>query len=227
VPDNLTTECSLCHVLLSTGTCTHLIDFGDGRVGMKRSTWESLVTDRHLLREKERAEYDAECKAVNRRSAVVPEVELRVLIGVPACGKSTLAERWLDDGEVDAIVSSDGIRKELTGSEENFSKDPDVWDLVRERTEGHLRRGKSVVIDATNLLPEHRKMWLDIAENANVGVLVYRVHAASGLVHRRNDFRQRVVPDDVMDEMWQRWFAFCDTTTLNTEGFWNVIDVNG
>jgi len=50
---DLTTVCSLCGVTMSTGDCNHLIDFGDGRVGMKRSEWESLIEDWLRLRDKE------------------------------------------------------------------------------------------------------------------------------------------------------------------------------
>jgi hypothetical protein len=46
-PDDV---CSLCHVKMSTGPCTHLIDLGEGRVGMPRSVWNELVADRLILR---------------------------------------------------------------------------------------------------------------------------------------------------------------------------------
>lgn len=45
----LTEECSLCHVPLSTGSCKHLLDLGDGRVALSRSVWESLIEDHHAL----------------------------------------------------------------------------------------------------------------------------------------------------------------------------------
>ena len=43
--------CSLCHVVLGTGTCNHLLDLGDGRVVIPRDVWEDLVEDRLELRE--------------------------------------------------------------------------------------------------------------------------------------------------------------------------------
>lgn len=45
LPDGslLDTECSLCHVPLSTRTCRHLLDLGDGRVVVPRAVWEDLV----------------------------------------------------------------------------------------------------------------------------------------------------------------------------------------
>lgn len=48
-PGPLEEICTLCHVLLSTGTCRHLLDLGHGRVGMPRKVWEDLVEDRLKL----------------------------------------------------------------------------------------------------------------------------------------------------------------------------------
>jgi hypothetical protein len=50
IPADTETVCSLCHVVLSTEGCDHLADLGDGRIVVKRSSWESLVEDRWALR---------------------------------------------------------------------------------------------------------------------------------------------------------------------------------
>jgi hypothetical protein len=49
-------ECSLCHVPREREICDHLVDLGDGRIIIKRSTWERLVTDRLAYREMVRRE---------------------------------------------------------------------------------------------------------------------------------------------------------------------------
>ena len=55
----LTTTCSLCGVLFSTGTCNHLLDLGDGRVALSREVWVGLVEDRIRLKSIDMAEIGA------------------------------------------------------------------------------------------------------------------------------------------------------------------------
>lgn len=53
---NLDQTCVLCHIVIGTETCTHLLDLGDGRVVIPRRVWEDLVEDRLRLRELEATE---------------------------------------------------------------------------------------------------------------------------------------------------------------------------
>jgi hypothetical protein len=53
-PNLLDMMCSLCHVKMSTGPCHHLLELDDGRIGLPRVEWESLIEDRLRLREMER-----------------------------------------------------------------------------------------------------------------------------------------------------------------------------
>lgn len=75
---------------------------------------------------------------------------LTVLVGLPACGKSYYANKYKDKKKI-KIVSSDSIRKELYGKEEEQGDPSKVFKIMYERTLTYLRDGFNVIYDATNI----------------------------------------------------------------------------
>lgn len=74
---------------------------------------------------------------------------LAFLVGLPASGKSTFAKQKEMSGY--KIHSSDAIRKELYG-DENEQKDGDkVFQLLYKRVAQDLKNGKDCVLDSTGL----------------------------------------------------------------------------
>lgn len=126
---------------------------------------------------------------------------LHLMIGIPGCGKSTYA-RNLAEETGGRIVSSDGIREELTGTEEYLypERDGEVFGLFRSRVSEWIREG-DVIADATNthvkdwrtyigLCPEgsdYRAYWFDIGPD------IAMVRMAG---------RKRQVPREVLERMW-------------------------
>lgn len=145
--------------------------------------------------------------------------ELRVLVGIPASGKSTLAHQWLADGEVDMVVSSDAVRAELTGDMRDLSRDADVWRTVEGRVAAGLGADVRVAIDSTNLIPEYRKRWVDMARSFGVVPVAFRVPCDFGLALFRNSDRDDPVPLDAMERMWENWVFHCKAPILEAEGF--------
>lgn len=93
-------------------------------------------------------------------------VEFIMLVGIPASGKSTLVEQYRSAGY--AVISSDAIREEQTeGLSMNGLTDQErgeinrqVFDTVRREVQAHLKKGHSVVMDATNLSRKNRMGFL-------------------------------------------------------------------
>ena len=81
-----------------------------------------------------------------------------ILVGVAGSGKSSLVEKSFDKDTV--IVSSDKIRKELTGVYANLEHEKDVWEIYFKRI--NILRDSNpdcvIIADSTNIINEHRKI---------------------------------------------------------------------
>lgn len=80
-------------------------------------------------------------------------------VGISGSGKST----WIKtlEGQGYEVVSPDEIRRELTGSISDQSRNKDVFPIAFQRTIDFLNAGKNVIFDATNVTSYHRKQMLD------------------------------------------------------------------
>lgn len=128
---------------------------------------------------------------------------LYIMCGIPGSGKSTIAKS-ISEEKGSMIICPDSIRKELTGREEEQSKNPEVFALAYERTEKALLQGESVVFDATNISKRDRKNFLDrLGFDHEVIAIVVSADLSTCL--RRNAERQRNVPEDVIRRMHERF----------------------
>lgn len=72
-----------------------------------------------------------------------------ILIGLPASGKSTYAEKIKNDNTV--VLSSDSIRKEIYGNESIQGNPKEIFDTLYSRMRSALSENKDVIVDATNI----------------------------------------------------------------------------
>ena len=129
-----------------------------------------------------------------------------VLVGLPASGKSTFAEsislNYKHFGYPCVVHSSDAIRKELWGSEEDQQHPEIVFEEMRQRTKRSLSEGVSVVYDATNLSRKRRVGLLqDLGKDFKGKKICAVVLARPEEILRRNSARERHVPEDVIHRM--------------------------
>lgn len=93
-------------------------------------------------------------------------MELIFFVGIPASGKSTLANQYREQGY--QVLSSDEIRSRITGGTplESYSDRErrqiltQVFETVHRLCAEALTQGKSVVVDATNLSRKRRMHFL-------------------------------------------------------------------
>jgi predicted kinase len=138
---------------------------------------------------------------------------LFIPIGIPGCGKSRMAT-YLGDVH---RVSTDAIRQVLTGDESNQDANGEVFKRFHAQIAYHLRRSQNVYADATNLTgrvdlrrivdevnAEYRAMVNPYGSLRPVRTHVILFRNLSQAL-QRNAARERVVPDDVMLKMIQRY----------------------
>jgi protein phosphatase len=95
----------------------------------------------------------------------IPELCLVVLIGASGSGKSTFAKRHFKPTEV---LSSDICRGWVSDDDNNQAATPDAFAVLQFIARKRLERGLLTVIDATNVRPEDRKVYVSLAREYHV-----------------------------------------------------------
>jgi protein phosphatase len=99
------------------------------------------------------------------RRIEIPELSLVLLVGASGSGKSTFARRSFLETEV---LSSDRFRGWLADDENDQSVTADAFDALRYVAGKRLALGRIVVVDATNVQPEARKYFVELARAHDV-----------------------------------------------------------
>ena len=95
-------------------------------------------------------------------------MQIIVPIGISGSGKTRLYKMRYSDY---ALVSPDLIRKELTGSISDQTRNKDVFKEVDRRVENLVARGESFFYDATNVNTEFRKAFTDRFRGTDVKIV--------------------------------------------------------
>ena len=90
----------------------------------------------------------------------IPELSFVVLVGVSGCGKSCFARKHFKPTEV---LSSDYCRGRVANHENDLTATEDAFDLLHYIARKRLKNGLLTVVDATNVHPEDREKYVQIA----------------------------------------------------------------
>ena len=95
-------------------------------------------------------------------------IRLVLMIGIAGSGKSTIAKILKEtydrvDSQQSVIVSSDSIRAEILGSENDQTANDKVFTEVRKRINNNLSK-RTVIVDATNINIKNRRSILEIGK---------------------------------------------------------------
>lgn len=130
-----------------------------------------------------------------------------MLSGLPGSGKSHYArsfQKEMKGAEEPEVVwlSSDLIRKELYGSEEEQGDPKRVFEQMRLRTEQALKEGKTVLYDACNLNSKKRTAFLNNIRKYDCEKICVLFAVPYEICLKRNEERARKVPEDVIKRMY-------------------------
>ena len=100
-------------------------------------------------------------------------VNLIVMVGLSASGKSTVAENLAKKNDA-IIISSDKLREELFNNVNDTEHNAQVFSELNKRVKSNLLAGKNVIVDATNLTIKSRKNILNTVNQVkNSGVEIH------------------------------------------------------
>ena len=134
---------------------------------------------------------------------------LITLCAVAGAGKSTYAKHYKMNHKDENvfIVSSDEIRKELTGVYSNLNYEKEVWDLYFKRID-ILRDSNpdcTIIADSTNILNKYRKILGEIPGfDKKTLVLITK---ELPVILERNKLRDhaKYVPEAAIKVMYENW----------------------
>lgn len=150
--------------------------------------------------------------------------KLIILCGLPGSGKSQYAEKlWstectFGDGSDVVIHSSDAIRKELFGDAGSQENNALVFETMHKRVKEDLRKGNTVIYDATNITRKSRRGAINLALKYDI-VECHIIWAPVQVCVKRDEARERSVGKEVIDKMLRRW-----QSPHKSEGF-DTIDI--
>ncbi|QIW89836.1 ATPase [Bacillus phage Izhevsk] len=122
-----------------------------------------------------------------------------MLVGIAGSGKSTFAENLASSA---VYLSSDALREELLGDENNQEKNSDIFVEMTKRTKEALQAGFDVIYDATNISRKRRRGLLQQLPK-NVTKRVLYIAPELDVIKYQNENRSRVVPPEVIDRMYK------------------------
>ncbi len=129
--------------------------------------------------------------------------EFLMLIGLPGSGKSTYIKKYFNQNL--RVHSSDAIRAELSGDENNQNINQLVFETLHNRVKEDLRNGISCVYDATNISYKRRKAFLDELKNIDCWKVCHVICTPYEVCLTQNEQRERVVPEEVIERMYKNF----------------------
>ena len=145
-------------------------------------------------------------------------MEIIVPIGISGSGKTRLYNMRYSGLP---IVSPDLIRKELTGSISNNTKNREVFVEVDKRIDEFVNEGKSFFYDATNVNTDFRKAFVNKYIGTDVKIVYVVLPADIDLSYKRikADLKAKVDRANVpLDVIIRQFGLYTHTLKTNFEG---------
>jgi predicted kinase len=119
-----------------------------------------------------------------------------ILSGISGSGKSTSLVNFLDYD----IINLDKIRKKITKSEDDQSKNPEVLRLAYEKLRENLRKKRNTVFDATNLRKDFRMKIFDLCDKYNSLTEIIFFESSINQSLKNIKQRERKISIDVLEK---------------------------
>lgn len=130
-----------------------------------------------------------------------------LLSAVPGAGKSTWASAYAASHDHVYVISSDEVRKEITGAYQIFNQEPLVWETFRRRIHeyGALHDDVTVIADAVNDTNTLRKYYASEATEFDRKMFVF-INKPVDVVLAQNKMRRqdKWVREDIIDMFFKK-----------------------
>lgn len=145
-----------------------------------------------------------------------------MMVGLAGSGKSTFAEdivvNYNNMNSKPALHSSDKLRLELYGDEQDQKHNQDVFNELHKRIKTDLNNGRDVIYDATNMSKKRRISFLRELSNIQCEKHCICVMTPYKKCLHFNESRERTIPDGAIKRMYMNW-----TPPHKSEGFDDIV----
>ncbi|MEH1871143.1 AAA family ATPase [Nostoc sp.] len=146
--------------------------------------------------------YDYSSLLTFNSSLLTSHSSLFLLIGLPGSGKSTLAKELLTECPQMLLISTDGIRGQLFGSQAIQGPWLMIWEEVERQFQQAICTKNTAIFDATNAQRRHRRKVIALAHDLGfTHITGIWVDTPVWLCIARNKRRSRQVPEEIILRM--------------------------
>ncbi|MEA2677354.1 MAG: hypothetical protein QOJ81_1495 [Chloroflexota bacterium] len=117
------------------------------------------------------------------KPVVVPELSLVLLVGITGSGKSSFARKHF---RVTEVLSSDFYRGVVADDETDQAATRDAFEVLQYVAEKRLAAARLTVIDATNVQPESRRRFVEIARKYHAFAVAIVLDVPEAVAEERN-----------------------------------------
>ena len=140
-----------------------------------------------------------------------------MLIGPPASGKSTHAEKLAAEYNA-AVISTDRIRAALYGDESIQGVWADIEAILYKDIKNAIKQNKNIILDSTHYKKEFRaKIIKNFSKCSEFSA--YYFNYPFPIIYSRNKYRARRVPFEVLAAMYEH---LKNAPPLLSEGFKSI-----
>ena len=133
---------------------------------------------------------------------------LIMTVGIPGSGKTTwLTKCFLSDRILKKIahICPDRIREEEFKNISDQANNVEVWRIAKEKTIEHLKEGRTVILDATNVSTPYRRLFINGLPPCQLKAKIFEADPEECWQRIRDDIQRKVsranVPRDVIYRM--------------------------
>ena len=140
--------------------------------------------------------------------------KLILFVGAAGSGKTCTARQILSIEDNAVIISSDALRAELFGDENDQTHNAEVFNEMLKRTRAELKKGRTVIYDATNLSAKRRANLLKQLSDLDIKKECFVMLTSFDDCVKRQFARERQVPEEVIrrqikhfqcPDYWEGW----------------------
>lgn len=127
--------------------------------------------------------------------------KVKILQGLPASGKSTMARQLVRDGNAVGRVNRDDLRSMVFNNSWSREREKIIIDIEKAIAKVLLDNKHSVVIDDTNLTTKHENLWKNFSQSNNVSCELLNLGVDITTCIERDKLRDKAVGPAIIHRM--------------------------